>query len=139
MMKMFPDLFHTNRVLRVDDYPTRLLQTLMSLAPKKCDSNIPTVVLLTPGHLNSAYYEHTFLSDQMGIEMVESQDLFVENDNVGKVLPASLNIGTFVEVRDLFYKTPARLKFLKSDKNELRAILDIFKSCLLYTSPSPRD
>ena len=80
MMKMFPDLFHTNRVLRVDDYPTRLLQPLMSLAPKKCDSSIPTVVLLTPGHLNSAYYEHTFLSDQMGIEMVESQDLFVEND-----------------------------------------------------------
>ena len=80
MMKMFPDLFHTNRVLRVDDYPTRLLQTLMSLAPKKCDSSIPTVVLFTPGHLNSAYYEHTFLSDQMGIEMVESQDLFVEND-----------------------------------------------------------
>ena len=80
MMRMFPDLFHTNRVLRVDDYPTRLLQTLMSLAPKKCDSSIPTVVLLTPGHLNSAYYEHTFLSDQMGIEMVESQDLFVEND-----------------------------------------------------------
>ena len=80
MMKMFPDLFHTNRVLRVDDYPTRLLQTLMSLAPKKCVSSIPTVVLLTPGHLNSAYYEHTFLSDQMGIEMVESQDLFVEND-----------------------------------------------------------
>ena len=80
MMKMFPDLFHTNRVLRVDDYPTRLLQTLMSLAPKKCDRSIPTVVLLTPGHLNSAYYEHTFLSAQMGIEMVESQDLFVEND-----------------------------------------------------------
>ena len=64
----------------VDDYPTRLLQTLMSLAPKKCDSSVPTVVLLTPGHLNSAYYEHTFLSDQMGIEMVEAQDLFVEND-----------------------------------------------------------
>ena len=80
MMKMFPDLFHTNRVLRVDDYPTRLLQTLMSLAPRKCDSSIPTVVLLTPGHLNSAYYEHTFLSDQMGIEMVEAQDLFVDND-----------------------------------------------------------
>ena len=80
MMKMFPDLFHSNRVLRVDDYPTRLLQTLMSLAPKKCDSSVPTVVLLTPGHLNSAYYEHTFLSDQMGIEMVEAQDLFVEND-----------------------------------------------------------
>ncbi len=72
MMKMFPDLFHSNRVLRVDDYPTRLLQTLMSLAPKKCESSVPTVVLLTPGHLNSAYYEHTFLSDQMGNEMVEA-------------------------------------------------------------------
>ena len=63
-------------------------------------------------------------------KIINSQDaweIFVENDNVGKVLPASLNIGTFVEVRDLFYKTPARLKFLKSDKNELRAILDIFK------------
>ena len=82
MMKMFPDLFHTNRVMRVDDYPTRLLQTLMSLAPKKCDSSIPTVVLLTPGYLNSAYYEHTFLSDQMGIEMVEASDLYVENDLV---------------------------------------------------------
>ena len=82
MMKMFPDLFHSNRVQRVDDYPTRLLQTLMSLAPKKCDSSIPTVVLLTPGHLNSAYYEHTFLSDQMGIEMVEASDLYVENDLV---------------------------------------------------------
>ena len=76
------DRFHTNRVMRVDDYPTRLLQTLMSLAPKKCDSSIPTVVLLTPGHLNSAYYEHTFLSDQMGIEMVEASDLYVENDLV---------------------------------------------------------
>ena len=80
MMKMFPDLFHTNRVLRVDDYPTRLLQTLMSLAPKKCDSSIPTVVLLTPGHLNSAYYEHTFLSDQMGIEMVQAEDLYVDGE-----------------------------------------------------------
>ena len=57
----------------------------------------------------------------------DAWEIFVENDNVGKLIPASLNIGTFVEVRDLFYKTPARLKFLKSDKNELRAILDIFK------------
>ena len=80
MMRMFPDLFHSNRVSRVDDYPTRLLQTLMSLAPKKCENSVPVVVLLTPGHLNSAYYEHTFLSDQMGIEMVEAQDLFVEDD-----------------------------------------------------------
>ena len=78
MMRMFPDLFHNNRVTPIDDYPTRLLQTLMSLAPIKCENPEPVCVLLTPGPLNSAYYEHSFLSDQMGIEMVESTDLFVE-------------------------------------------------------------
>ena len=50
----------------------------MSLAPIKCENPEPVCVLLTPGPLNSAYYEHSFLSDQMGIEMVESTDLFVE-------------------------------------------------------------
>ena len=80
MMRMFPDLFHTNRVTPIDDYPTRLLQTLMSLAPIKCNTSEPVCVLLTPGPLNSAYYEHSFLSDQMGIEMVESTDLFVEGE-----------------------------------------------------------
>ena len=78
MMRMFPDLFLKNRVTPIDNYPTRLLQTLMSLAPQKCENSEPVVVLLTPGPLNSAYYEHSFLSDQMGIEMVESNDLIVE-------------------------------------------------------------
>ena len=78
MMRMFPDLFHSNRVTPIDDYPTRLLQTLMSLAPQKCENQEPVVVLFTPGPLNSAYYEHSFLSDQMGIEMVESTDLYVD-------------------------------------------------------------
>jgi len=78
MMRMFPDLFHSNRVTPIDDYPTRLLQTLMSLAPQKCENPEPVVVLFTPGPLNSAYYEHSFLSDQMGIEMVESSDLYVD-------------------------------------------------------------
>ena len=80
MMRMFPDLFLMNRVTPIDNYPTRLLQTLMSLAPEKCENVEPVVVLFTPGPLNSAYYEHSFLSDQMGIEMVESTDLFVEVD-----------------------------------------------------------
>ncbi len=57
----------------------------------------------------------------------DAWEILVENDNVGKLIPTSLNIGTSVEVRDLFYRTPARLKFLKSDKNELREIFDIFK------------
>ena len=80
MMRMFPDLFLMNRVTPIDNYPTRLLQTLISLAPEKCENEEPVVVLFTPGPLNSAYYEHSFLSDQMGIEMVESTDLFVEGE-----------------------------------------------------------
>ena len=80
MMRMFPDLFINERILPVDDYPTRLLKTLMSLAPKKCENSEPVVVLLTPGPLNSAYYEHSFLSDQMGIEMVQANDLYVDGE-----------------------------------------------------------
>ena len=57
----------------------------------------------------------------------DAWEIFVEYDNIGKLIPTSLNLGTSIEVRDLFYKTPARLKFLKSDKIEQQAILDIFK------------
>jgi uncharacterized circularly permuted ATP-grasp superfamily protein len=79
MMRMFPQLFQENRIAPVEDYPRLLRRTLASVAPPKCD-NDPTVVLLTPGHYNSAYYEHSFLADMMGIELVESADLFVDGD-----------------------------------------------------------
>ena len=77
MMRMFPDLFRENRILPVDGYPDLLRRTLASVAPVKCDRD-PTVVILTPGHFNSAYYEHSFLADLMGVELVEGQDLFVD-------------------------------------------------------------
>ncbi|MBD3764654.1 MAG: circularly permuted type 2 ATP-grasp protein [Rhodobacterales bacterium] len=77
MMRMFPDLFRENRIQPVDSYPEILRRTLASVAPLKCDRE-PTVVILTPGHFNSAYYEHSFLADLMGVELVEGQDLFVE-------------------------------------------------------------
>ena len=80
MMRMFPDLFINERILPIDDYPTRLPKTPMSLAPRKCENSEPIVVLLTPGPLNSAYYEHSFLSDQMGIEMVQAEDLYVDGE-----------------------------------------------------------
>ncbi len=79
MMRMFPQLFQTNRIAPVEGYPRALKRTLASVAPKKCDSE-PNVVILTPGHFNSAYYEHSFLADMMGVELVEGQDLFVEGD-----------------------------------------------------------
>jgi uncharacterized circularly permuted ATP-grasp superfamily protein len=81
MMRMFPDLFRENRILPVDGYPELLRRTLASVAPVKCDGE-PTVVILTPGHFNSAYYEHSFLADLMGVELVEGQDLFVEGEFV---------------------------------------------------------
>lgn len=77
MMRMFPDLFRGNRIQPVDQYPELLRRTLASVAPEKCEGE-PTVVILTPGHFNSAYYEHSFLADLMGVELVEGQDLFVE-------------------------------------------------------------
>lgn len=81
MMRMFPDLFRGNRIEPVEKYPEILRRTLASVAPEKCNGD-PVVVLLTPGHFNSAYYEHSFLADLMGIELVEGQDLFVDGEYV---------------------------------------------------------
>lgn len=81
MMRMFPELFRNNRIAPVEDYPSKLRRTLASVAPNKCNGE-PVVVILTPGHFNSAYYEHSFLANLMGVELVEGQDLFVEGDFV---------------------------------------------------------
>jgi len=81
MMRMFPELFRENRIEPVENYPALLRRTLASVAPEKCDRE-PCVVILTPGHFNSAYYEHSFLADLMGVELVEGQDLFVEGEFV---------------------------------------------------------
>ena len=78
MMRLFPDLFARHRVKPVDHYPDLLLKALRSVAPAACDGE-PCVVVLTPGYHNSAYFEHAFLAEQMGVELVEGRDLFVEN------------------------------------------------------------
>ncbi|MCE2914579.1 MAG: circularly permuted type 2 ATP-grasp protein [Rubrivivax sp.] len=74
-MRLFPQLFEMHRVAPVAHYPDLLLETLRTVAP--AGVNEPTCVLLTPGMYNSAYFEHAFLAQQMGIEIVEGQDLFV--------------------------------------------------------------
>lgn len=81
MMRMFPDLFQQVHVAPVENYPDLLRRTLASVAPEKCEDE-PTCVILTPGGMNSAYYEHSFLADQMGVELVVGQDLFVDGDRV---------------------------------------------------------
>jgi uncharacterized circularly permuted ATP-grasp superfamily protein len=80
MMRLFPELFATQSVRPVDHYPDLLLETLRDLAPREVEG--PVIVLLTPGHFNSAYFEHAFLAQQMGIELVEGQDLFVQDHTV---------------------------------------------------------
>jgi len=81
MLRLCPELFRAFRVAAVDSYPDRLLQTMRSVAPHGCGAN-PRCVVLTPGHYNSAYYEHSFLADSMGIELVEAADLVVDDDQV---------------------------------------------------------
>ncbi len=80
MMRLFPELFATQAIRPVQHYPDLLLENLHALAPAGEES--PTVAVLTPGVYNSAYFEHAFLAQQMGVELVEGQDLFVQNDTV---------------------------------------------------------
>jgi uncharacterized circularly permuted ATP-grasp superfamily protein len=79
-MRLFPELYAAQSVRPVQHYPDALLETLHAVAPAGVDR--PTVAVLTPGPFNSAYFEHAFLAQQMGVELVEGQDLAVENDRV---------------------------------------------------------
>src|SRR5918997_3499620 len=81
MMRLFPELFTRHRIAPVENYPDALLATLRSVAPARA-SRDPVVVLLTPGRFNSAFYEHSFLADKLGVELVEASDLFVRDDTV---------------------------------------------------------
>ena len=80
MMRLFPELFGRYGVAPVEHYPDLLLDTLRQAAPSGADD--PTVVVLTPGAYNSAYFEHAFLAQQMGVELVEGQDMFVHDETV---------------------------------------------------------
>lgn len=80
MKRVFPALFDSYRVRAVEDYPHNLLNTLKYLAPLSHAE--PTVVVLTPGIYNSAYFEHSFLARQMGVELVEGRDLLIDNNVV---------------------------------------------------------
>ena len=78
MMRLFPELFANQSIKPVEHYPDLLLENLRGVAP--AGEEHPEVAVLTPGAYNSAYFEHAFLAQQMGVELVEGQDLFVQND-----------------------------------------------------------
>ena len=77
--RVFPELFEHYAPLPVDDYPSQLFDTLAALSPRPAE--YPEVVVLTPGIYNSAYFEHAYLAQQMGAELVEGRDLFVDSDD----------------------------------------------------------
>ncbi|MBV2089462.1 MAG: circularly permuted type 2 ATP-grasp protein [Candidatus Thiodiazotropha sp. (ex Ctena orbiculata)] len=77
--RVFPELFETYSPLPIDDYPSELFDTLSALSPRPGDH--PEIVVLTPGIYNSAYFEHAYLAQQMGCELVEGRDLVVEKDD----------------------------------------------------------
>jgi uncharacterized circularly permuted ATP-grasp superfamily protein len=79
MKRVFPELFENYSILPVDGYPTRLFDMLASLSPRPAD--YPTVVVLSPGIYNSAYFEHSYLAQQMGVELVIGSDLVVTEDD----------------------------------------------------------
>ena len=79
MLRLLPELTDRHRIAPVETYPELLLSTLQSVAPPRCRGE-PTVAVLTPGFHNSAYYEHSFLADKLGVELVEGSDLLVERD-----------------------------------------------------------
>mgnify|MGYP001813543764 FL=1 len=80
MKRVFPELFADHTILPVDGYPSRLLRMLASLSPRPDDR--PSVVVLSPGIYNSAYFEHSYLAQQMGVELVTGRDLVVDHDIV---------------------------------------------------------
>ncbi len=80
MMRLFPELFARNKVAPVAHYPDLLLENMRSVAPAGVSE--PTVVVMTPGMYNSAYFEHAFLAQEMGVELVEGKDLFVRDERV---------------------------------------------------------
>jgi uncharacterized circularly permuted ATP-grasp superfamily protein len=81
MLQMFPELFSQNKVQPVSDYPKNLLRSLSACAPARCEGKC-TVAILTPGIHNSAYFEHSFLADQMGVELVEGHDVRVVDGHI---------------------------------------------------------
>ena len=78
MLRLMPELVSSHRIAPISHYPEELFETLRSVAPSGCRGE-PTVALLTPGAFNSAYYEHSFLADEMGVELVEGADLIVDD------------------------------------------------------------
>jgi uncharacterized circularly permuted ATP-grasp superfamily protein len=126
MLQLFPELFQQIKVRPIEDYPKQLRSSLEAVKPAGCKGK-PTVAVLTPGSFNSAYFEHAFLADQMGVELVEGSDLKVQD---GKVVMRTTQGYTAIDVLyrriDDDYLDP--LTFNPSSRLGVAGIMDIYRA-----------
>ncbi len=126
MMQMFPELFSRNKVRDVSRYPAELHRSLAAAAPPKCEGE-PVVAVLTPGIFNSAYFEHSFLADQMGVELVEGNDLRVVDGRIAmRTTRGYTPIDVLYRRIDDDYLDP--LNFDPSSMLGVPGIMDIYRS-----------
>ncbi len=135
MIQMFPELFSTNQVKPINNYPDDLLESLIQSAPMDLDHS-PTVAVLTPGAYNSAYYEHSFLADQMGVELVENTDLKVMNGHIAmRTINGFKNIDVLYRRIDDDYIDP--LNFNKLSQLGVPGIFDIYRAGRITIANAP--
>jgi uncharacterized circularly permuted ATP-grasp superfamily protein len=126
MLQLFPELFQHIKVRSVEDYPKLLRNSLEAVKPKGC-SGKPTIAVLTPGHFNSAYFEHAFLADQMGVELVVGSDLKVMDGKiVMRTTQGSKPIDVIYRRIDDAYLDP--LTFNPQSRLGVAGIMDIYRA-----------
>jgi len=135
MMAMFPELFTRVPVRPVSDYPRRLARSLAACAPA-CAGDRPTVAVLTPGIYNSAYFEHAFLADQMGAELVEGSDLRVIDGRIAmRTTRGYQPIDVLYRRVDDDYLDP--LSFNKSSMLGVPGIMDVYRAGRITIANAP--
>jgi uncharacterized circularly permuted ATP-grasp superfamily protein len=135
MLQMFPELFSTIKVQPVSDYPKNLRRSLEASAPTGCKGR-PCVVVLTPGIHNSAYYEHSFLADQMGVELVEGHDLRVVDGHIAMRTTRGYKVIDVIYRRvDDEYLDP--LTFNPSSMLGVPGIMDVYRAGNISIANAP--
>ena len=135
MLNMFPELFSQNKVQPVSNYPKSLRASLALCAPKSC-SDKPTIAVLTPGIHNSAYFEHSFLADQMGVELVEGHDLRVVDGHVAmRTTQGYKNIDILYRRVDDHYLDP--LNFKPDSLLGVPGIFDVYRAGNITIANAP--
>ena len=126
MMQLFPELFQKIRVRPVENYPQLLRQSLAAVRPENLKT-APTIAVLTPGSYNSAYYEHAFLADQMGVELVEGHDLRVVDGHVAmRTTQGYKQIDVLYRRVDDDYLDP--LSFRQDSALGIPGIMDVYRA-----------